>query len=160
MTVKNEFILDENVVICSQTGLDDRGEVDPTYTDLVSRIIRICHTIVVDLELYGRYRRQLGRNENQETPLGIAMLPVLHSAIQTAGKFNGFDRISAQPFPEESLIPQGSQDDVPVTVRLAVETGAILVTTDEPLRRDIDSTGIQQTYALTVVPPEEALRLL
>ena len=160
MTIKKEFILDENVLICAQTGRNDRGEDDPTCTDLINRIIRICHTIVIDLELYERYRRQLDRYENQPTTLGSAMLPVLHGAIQTAGKFNRFDRISAPPFPEESRIPQGSQDDVPVTIRLAVETGAILVTTDEPLRSHLDSAQIPQTYNLTVVSPEEALSLL
>ena len=85
------------------------------------------------------------------------MLPVLRSAVQTAGKFDGLDRPSAPPFQDEESIPQGSQDDVPVSVRLAVETGAILVTTDGPLKKDLEFSGIQAKYGLEVRTPQEAL---
>ena len=88
------------------------------------------------------------------------MLPVLMSAVQTAYKFDGFHRSGAPPFQEEVLIPQGSQDDVRVSVRLAVETGAILVTTDGPLIQDLKSSGIQATYGLEVLTPQETLDLL
>ena len=60
------------------------------------------------------------------------------------------------PFPEESDIPQGSQDDAFI-VRLAVETGAILVTADQPLRNDLASSGIQTRYNLNILSPEAAL---
>ena len=60
---------------------------------------------------------------------------------------------------DEGLIPDGSQDDV-YLVRLAVETGAVLVTTDGPLRDDLAACGILSKYGLTVVSPEEALGLL
>ena len=62
--------------------------------------------------------------------------------MQIAGKFDGLARPNAPPFPEETSIPQGSRDDLPVTVRLAVETRAILVTTDGPLIDDLESSGI------------------
>ena len=93
----------------------------------------------------------------ERTGSGSAMLPVPRSAVQTAGKFDGFYRPDAPPFPEESSIPQGSQDDLPVSVRLAVETRAILVTTDGPLKKDLESSGIQAKYSLEVLTPQEAL---
>ena len=77
--------------------------------------------------------------------------------MQIAGKFDGLARPNAPPFPEETSIPQGSRDDLPVTVRLAVETRAILVTTDAPLIQDLESSGIQAKYSLEVLTPQEAL---
>ena len=44
-----------------------------------------------------------------------------------------------------------------VTVRLAVETRVILVTTDEPLIDDLESSGIRAKYSLEVLTPQEAL---
>ena len=66
---------------------------------------------------------------------------------------------TAPVFDDEGSIPAGSQDDT-YLVRLAVETGAILVTADRPLRDDLTSCGIVSKYDLTVVSPEDALGLL
>ena len=160
MTPKKRFILDENVVICAQTGVNDQGEPDATCANLVNSIIRICHTIVVDVGLFGRYYSQLNQARHLPTATGAPFLPVLRSAIQVANKIDGLGRPDASPFPEEGSIPQGSQDDLAVTVRLAIETGAILVTTDGPLIQDLESSGIQATYGLEVLTPQETLDLL
>ena len=45
-------------------------------------------------------------------------------------------------------------------VRLALETGAILVTTDTPLQEALTECGIQEANNLIVVSSEEALRYL
>ena len=45
-------------------------------------------------------------------------------------------------------------------VRLAVETGAALVTNDEPLRNDLRTSGIESNHELTVLTPEDALKRL
>ena len=160
MTPKQEFILDENVLILAQTGLNDREQPDPTCANLVNNIIRICHTIVIDVALFNKYRSQLNRSRNQSSIHGAAMLPVLMRAVQIPGKYDRFDRASAPPFDGEETVPQGSQDDVPVSVRLAVETGATLVTTDGPLREHLADSGIQAQYNLSVVSPQEALGFL
>ena len=76
------------------------------------------------------------------------------------GKYDRFDRASAPPFDGEEAIPQGSQDDVPVSVRLAVHTGATLVTTDGPLREHLAASHIAFLRELHVVTPQEALNLL
>ena len=59
MTPKKRFILDENILICAQTGINEFNEKDSTCADLVNSIIRICHTMVVDHGLYIRYHHQL-----------------------------------------------------------------------------------------------------
>ena len=159
MTPNRAFILDENVLIFAQIGTNENGEPDDTCTELVDRIIKICHTIVIDLPLWVKYRQQLGQARHQPVSPRAAMLRILHDATLISGKFDGFDRADAGPFDEEILIPQGSQDDRFI-VRLAVATGATLVTADTPLRDDLESSGIRAQYDLEVVTPEEALASL
>ncbi len=77
MTPKKQFILDENVLILAQTGINDQGEPDATCSNLVNGIIRICHTIVIDLALYGKYQHQLNQARHRPATRGSAMLPVL-----------------------------------------------------------------------------------
>ena len=160
MTPKKRFILDENILICAQRGINEFNEKDSTCANLVNSIIRICHTIVVDVGLHSRYQSQLNAPRHQPIGIGPQFLSVLRAAMQTAGKFDGLARPNAPPFPEESSIPQGSQDDLAVTVRLAVETRAILVTTDVPLIQDLGSSGVHATYGLEVLTPQENLDLL
>lgn len=159
MTPNRAFILDENVLIFAQTGTDENGEPDDTCTELVDRIIRICHTIVIDIPLWGKYRQQLGQARFRPVSPRAAMLRILRDATLISGKLDGFDRADAGPFEEENLIPQGSQDDT-FLVRLAVATGATLVTADTPLRTHLESSGIRARYDLQVVTPEEALTSL
>ena len=52
------FILHENVVILAQKGENDSGERDPTCMELLTRIIRICHTLVLDVNLWVKYQSQ------------------------------------------------------------------------------------------------------
>ena len=82
----------------------------------------------------------------------------LWELMRRTGKIDGLGH-TAPPFPEEDEIPPGSQDDKTL-VRLAVEEigkGTALVTTDRPLQRHLDESGIQARYALTVLSPEGAL---
>ena len=81
-----------------------------------------------------------------------------YNLLRTDGKLYGLAHI-APNFPEENDIPQGSQDDVFI-VRLAVETGAILVTADQPLRNDLATSGIQTRYNLNIFSPAAALTAL
>ncbi len=159
MTPNRSFILDENVLIFAQTGTNESGARDDTCTELVNRIIDICHTIVIDRPLWAKYRHQLDQARRPPVSQRAAMVRLLLEAIRIDGKLDGFDRADAGPFEEESRIPRGSQDDT-FLVRLAVATGATLVTADTPLRDDLESSGIRARYNLEVVTPEEALTSL
>ena len=156
MTTK--FILDENVLICAQQGVDPEGSPSAVCADLVQRIIDICHTIVIDEELWAKYMAQLNRPGQQHAQLGPYFTRILKGALTTADKIDGFGRYAA-PFHDEGSIPPGSQDDTFI-VRLAVETGAALVTNDEPLRNDLRTSGIESNHELTVLTPEDALKRL
>ena len=159
MTPKKRFILDENVLISAQTGIVGESR-DSSCALLVNRIISICHTIVIDNALYASYKRKLNLERNRPSSIGARMLPVLASATRISGKYDGFGKASAPPFDGEETIPQGSQDDVSVSIRLAVETGATIVTTDGPLREHLAASDLEVLRGLKVVTPQEALGLL
>ena len=152
------FILDENVVILAQQGQDEHGKDDPSCAVLIQQIIKICHTIVVDDVLWSKYMAQLNRRRHYHSVMGPFLMKILGNAIRIPGKFCRFG-YTASSFDGEALLPNSSQADA-YLVRLAVETRAILVTTDGALRDDLASCGIQSKYDLTVVSPKDALRLL
>ena len=151
-----QFILDENIVILAQKLENEREEPDTTCRELIDKIVEICHSIVFDLPLWDKYYSQLAQLQQYDPHGARSILRLMYLAAEVAGKLQRYD---AGEFPEEADIPQGSQDDVPV-VRLAVHTGATLVTTDEALREDLNSCGIQKRYGLRVFSPEEALAQL
>ncbi len=129
------FILDENVVILAQQGLDERGNLNPVCAELIQQIIEICHTIVVDDVLWDKFDEQLNRAGHQQPQAGSVLFRVLCNALATANKMDGLGH-TAPSFNEEGSIPPGSIDDTYI-VRLAVESEAVLVTTDGPLRDDL-----------------------
>ena len=153
-----QFILDENIVILAQKGENDKGERDPTCLQLFTQIIRICHIIVLDPNLRERYLQQLNLPRHHDPRSGFRLVPILINAERREGKVDNRPSNPAA-FAEEGDIPQGSQDDVEI-VRLAVETGATLVTTDGKLRDDLNSCGVGERYSLQVLSPEEALERL
>ena len=150
------FILDENVIILAQKREDDHGNPDRSCLDLLEQIIHICYPLVLDDSLWGKYNSQLNerRNRSHHSP---HVLFILARALQREGKIDW--QVDTPSFPEETLIPQGSQDDVE-NVRLAVLTGATLVTTDNPLIGHLSESGITNQYDLQVVIPEDAIDLL
>ena len=152
------FILDENVVILAQQGLDKYGNTNPACADLIQKIIEICHTIVVDDVLWDKYIEQLNHPGYHHPNLGPFLIRSLWNALTVSEKVDGLGH-TAPIMDAEGSIPSGSQDDA-YLVRLAVEKEATLVTTDGPLRDDLVSCGILSKYSLNVVSPEDALKLL
>ena len=152
------FILDENVFICAQLETNVHGEPDPTCLDLLQGILDICHPIVFDSVLYEKIQHQLNQPAHQHRGFDSAILRTLGQAIfRPARKLEYLDE--SPPFDGETDIPQGSQDDKFI-VRLAVESGATLVTADEALRDDLASSSIQTRYVLNILSPERALAAL
>ena len=152
------FILDENIVILAQQGLDEYGNANPECADLIQQIIEICHTLVVDNVLWDKYSEQPYSPGYHHPTLGPFLIRALYNALTVTGKVDGLGHTAPVTDDEES-IPSGSQDDT-YLVRLAAETGAVLVTTDGALRDDLESCGILSKYDLTVVSPEDAMGLL
>ena len=152
-----QFILDENVFICAQLETNARGESDTTCLELLQQILEICHPIVFDSVLYEKIQHQLNPPAHQRRGFDSAILRTLGQSLARPDKLDY--RETAPPFPEESDIPQGSVDDAYI-VRLAVASGATLVTTDGPLRDDLAACSIQGRHGLIVLSPEDALSSL
>ena len=159
------FIPDENIIILAQKQQDDRGTANLTCLQLVQGILgNPCAFIGVDNILRRQYQSQLNRLPHQSI-----VPPHLLSVFARAGIGPPNDagqwvyKVTLLPnapaFPEETAIQQHGPGDVEI-VRLAVATGAILVTTDQPLLSDLETAGIRERYNLQVVSPDAALPLL
>ena len=159
------FIPDENVIILAQKQQDDRGAADLTCFQLVRGILDNPRAFIgVDYPLWSRYHSQLNRlPPHSEVPprllslLNGAGLGIPDSTGQWVYKVTLLP--NAPAFLDETAIQRHGTGDVEI-VRLAVATGAILVTTDQPLREDLATTGIVAKYNLQVRSPEDALNLL
>ena len=156
------YILDENVVIYAQRGLNEHDEPNIDCRDLFERIANEDgRTFVVDEVLWGKYDDQLYNPAYFHPERGPFLRIRLWELVRRTGKIDGLGH-SAPPFPEEDDIPPGSQDDR-FLVRLAVEEsekGTALITTDRPLRDDLAACSIQTRYGLNVLSPEGALAVL
>ena len=150
------YILDENVVIYAQQGLDEYGYPNLDCTDLVNGIIdHDLRTLVVDDVLWDKYDDQLNNPLHHDAELGPFLMIRLWGLLQVPGKVIGLGH-TAPDFPEQHAIPPGSQDDL-FLIKLVVETKAILVTTDRPLRQELMTSSIQSRYDLRIVSPQETL---
>ena len=150
-----QFILDENALILAHKQENDRGAYDLTCLNLLNGILEKGHTLVADYLLWAKYQSQLSG-----LPAASPGFPHILRTVNGAYSAGKLDILpNAPPFPEESNIPPGSQDDTEI-VRLAVATGAILVTTDNPLISDLETAGITPQHQLQVVTPDQALSLL
>ena len=113
---------------------------------------------MVDDVLWDKYVEQLNHPGHRHPNEGTFLIRSLYHALAVSGKVDGLGH-TAPILDDEQLIPPGSQDDTHL-VRLAVETGAILVTTDRALMDDLASCGFLTKYSLNLVSPEDALGLL
>ena len=158
----SRYILDENVVIYAQRGLNEYDQPDPVSRRLFDRIANEeAFAFYVDDVLWDKYDQQLNSPAHYHAEEGAYAMLRLWESLQIPGKIDGLGH-TAPPFPEENGIPPGSQDDVFI-VRLAVEESGkdtTLVTTDRPLRDDLATSGIQGLYGLNVISPESALAAL
>ena len=133
-----------------------KGAPSPVSAELVQRIVEICHTIVVDDILWEKLDEQLNRPGYQLPQMQELTYSVFFGTpLRSPTRWTGWV-ILRLPSMKRGRFHPGATDDTYI-VRLAVESGAILVTTDGPLRDDLRELGIQDTYGLTVVSPDEAL---
>ena len=148
--MKHKFLLDENILYFAVKGVNTSGAPDCTATDLVDRIGSNCHRMVIDPELAGRYAKHLQTLESVRPP-----------AMEPSRFLNEFLLNSAKAFLEPykpAQIPQGVKvphEDIHI-VRLAVQSGALVVTEDIPLREAINTQPVLGLQALT---SEQALVL-
>ena len=101
------FILDENTLILAQKQENDRGDYDLTCLNLLNGILESGHSLVVDYGLWAKYQSQLSG-----LPAASPGFPHILGTLSGAYSVGKLDILpDAPPFPEETNIPQGSQDD-------------------------------------------------
>ncbi len=99
------YILDENVVIYAQKGLDEYDNPNLDCADLVDKIVDDnLLTVVVDDILWDKYDDQLNNPAHYHTERGPYLMLRLWEILQIPGKVDGLGH-TAPEFPEENEIP-------------------------------------------------------
>jgi len=156
--MKHTFVLDENIAVCANTGQDDRGNPDRTCYTLINLISNNEHFLAWSFDIYDRWLDK--ENWLRRTKAAIVEPSFLQLVGQLMysdqGKLPGGGNPPA--LVDEDQWSSKLQDDAPF-IRLAALFSSFLATTDEPLRTDLRVTGIAESYAISPVSPQEALRL-
>jgi hypothetical protein len=120
------------------------------------RIIDICHSLVLDSPIWQKYFSQLSglTKISYQAP---HLLHTLKNLSTNAEKLVFEDK--PPELPEEASLSSKALDDVEF-IRRAIASGAALVTTDNPLREELQEKGIIARYGLEVLSPGELLRQL
>ena len=147
--MKHKFVMDENTVVSALTLEDDQGDPDLTCAQLWVNIANNCHSIVLHDHLRQGYYRIAGRTQER----GLGFMKILNHVTKTLGKSEFFTYL-----PNPNWVEKLPSDDVPI-VLLAVQSGAVLVTSDSRLKVALQSLRVPETKKLTLLTPEEAVPL-
>ena len=153
--MKQTFVVDENVFIFAHKLENEREEIDESSARLISAIVKNCHALAMSTELYRRYvQKAEGLRLGSNPVLGGSVL----SLINKASILNP-DKMPFIPTPD---LETGTVDKtVPAkdhfVVKLVLQTGALLVTTDGPLTDALQKPEIKSLYGIVPLRPEAAL---
>ena len=139
--------MDENTVASALTLKDDHGIDDFTCAQLWINIANNCHSIVLNDYL----RRGYDRIAKRVPEPRLRMMLILNHITKVVGKSEYLAFLPNPPW--ASKLPN---DDAPI-VLLAVQSGAILVTSDSRLIQKIQS--LPEIKSLSVLRPKEAVQL-
>lgn len=150
--MKKTFVIDEDVFLFAQKGEDDKGNVDITASKLVHDIFYNCHAIAVNYQLEKKYSQKMSALQKSGKLIGVNILGLIHQAFSNPNKGKWIQDV--RKIECEGEIPK---DDL-YLVRLAVNTGAILVTDDDHLKASIEKSCLMKRYNLTVLFPADAIK--
>jgi len=146
----NRFVLDENVIVSADTLVDENGNDDASSLNLLTSIITICHSIVVDELLIKKYMKKFKQLEMDSRGVRSPVVVRLIVSLQSnSSKYQVETGVPALKGEEE--LPE---DDRPL-VRLATFAQATLVTIDRRLIEKLNSTGLIKKYKIEVATPRE-----
>lgn len=155
--MKHTFVLNENIVIAVSTLRNERGQPDRTSAELVNAIVANCHRIAWSPALNERWSRQVQVLQNSGMAIDPSFMTLFSQAFTVDGKVPQTG--NPPPLAGEDTWSSKLQDDRDF-LRLAAQfPSSFLVTTDEPLREDVNDLGLDETYTFQVVSPEEAIHL-
>ncbi len=141
--------MDENTVVFACGLSDEHGNQDFTCAQLWVNIAKNCHQIAVNDLLVDAYYRLASRPQNP----GFKLIRVIKHLMANSNKHQ-FLRYSP-PYDWVSGLPA---DDAHLVV-LAIQSNAVLVTSDSRLREKIAELEIAQIRSLRVLAPADAVPL-
>lgn len=149
--MKHKFLLDENILHFAIKGVDEYDQPDLTSMELVLRIARNCHKIVVNNFLRQRYWFQIKRIRSERRPPALEPVSVIKQIVHNSEKWS-FEYADCPEIPAGVSVPL---EDVEI-VRLALLARVLIVTGDGPLTLAVNSAPALGIKAIT---PADALAL-
>lgn len=157
--MKHTFVLNENIIIAVSTLRNERGQHDRTAAELVNAIVANCHRIAWSPALYERWSRQVQTLQNQGSAIAPSFMTLFSQARFVDGKCPWPEVGDPPPLSGEDCWSSKLQDDRDFLRLAAHFPSSFLVTADEPLREDVTSLSLDETYSFQVLSPDEAISL-
>jgi hypothetical protein len=158
--MKGHFVLDENIIILAQKQEDQYGQRDSACLELLRAIEENCHALVVAYSYWGKYESQLHALSRRGVPLTHEVIKLVKLLVTNAEKDTLFlqaDQLKhIEGLDELIRVNPGDRDFVRAA---ASAPGSILVTTDGPLREEVEANDIDEEHGFSVLPPIKALEL-
>ena len=145
--MKHHFLLDENVFHHAVKGVDNYDNEDSTSAELILRIARNCHRIVINPFLARRYRRHL---QTLQAARGVLQASFLINRVIENSEKLVWQHDPLPALPQGCMIPA---EDVEI-VRSALITHPRFVTPEDELRNAINRC---EALHLRAIGPAEAL---
>lgn len=156
--MKRHYVLDENVLISAQTGIDAYGQPSPTCLLLLLAIEANCHSLILTSGIWRQYSVQIERIRRAGLPLVPRIMAIFKSLVANSDK-------DCRWISDKELSRQRSSisldcvkpDDQEFVLAAASVNGSILVTSDGPLLTCLEEGGVPSAASFTVRRPERAL---
>lgn len=150
--MKNIFVLDECFVRCVSQSRNERGEFDTSFGLLYYLIAYNCHKIALTECLYRKYSIKVDEIKlERQIPRTDIFFHLLQNFMINSDKVIWGPDIQID-FPLDSF----DEDDNQI-VSLASRKNAILVTTDDKLIKDLNTSNIITRHNFEVKRPENAI---
>ena len=158
--MKRHFVLDENIILLAEKGEDDRGNRDTTCLELIRAIAENCHALVLAEASWGRYSSQIRSIVRQRTLATPRVLSIIKSVVADLEKDTKYvSDADLTHIAGLEQLPGVDTGDAEFVRAAASVPGAILVTTDGPLRTTVTSQGIDRDYGFNILIPSDALAM-
>jgi hypothetical protein len=149
--MKNKFILDENIIICSSINCNEYGDPDYSSGTLLYQIAYNCHKILLTEKIYNRYLLQIERLKYEGEYITNAAISLLQHLMHNS------DKIVWEEDSEIDLSSYEFDQDDSDYIKLAILRHCIFVTTDNSLIDDIKRSEIDTSNNFFIKRPEDAI---
>lgn len=155
--MSERVVFNENVLILAYKKEDESGNIDDTCARVLYNVIQSSYQIVVDASIWSKYYHQL--HQLSKDTYGVPhILHILDNLRFDSSRFI-FIYEEIPSLDEEIHLSAKIMDDIDF-IRLAVYSKAILVTTDNPLKEELEGANIIEKYGFSVLKPEEMLAII